>query len=169
MEPDSLRMLTRLSSDHAVFLVQDEITGRLYVKKVLSVYNPSIYRRLMENPVKNVPAVHGVYREGENLTVIEEFIQGTTVRELLDRSGPFSQEQALDVAIALCDIVSELHSLEPPLIHRDIKPSNVMISADGVVKLLDLNAAREGVQAGEDTSLIGTVGYAAPEQYGFGS
>lgn len=62
-----------------------------------------------------------------------------------------------------------MHSYYLPIIHRDIKPSNVIVTNDGIVKLLDMNAAKyyKG-NAEEDTHLIGTVGYAAPEQYGFG-
>ena len=72
--------------------------------------------------------------------------------------------------IRLCGILERLHSLDPPVIHRDIKPSNIMISSSRSVYLLDLNAARQysGSPSQEaDTRLLGTHGYAAPEQYGF--
>ena len=67
-----------------------------------------------------------------------------------------------------CRILAQLHRAEPPIIHRDIKPGNIILTEDGTVKLLDMNAARqlsEGKEA--DTRLLGTAGYAAPEQYGF--
>ena len=69
----------------------------------------------------------------------------------------------------VCRIVEELHSVRPPIIHRDIKPSNIIITQEHAVKLLDLNAAHQiHFQKAEDTVLMGTKGYAAPEQYGFG-
>ena len=67
----------------------------------------------------------------------------------------------------LCDVLGYLHRQQPPIIYRDMKPSNVMLQPDGNVMLIDFGTAREyktGNQ--EDTINIGTVGYAAPEQYG---
>lgn len=70
---------------------------------------------------------------------------------------------------SLCDILHKLHGNLPPIIHRDIKPSNIIFSSDGVVKLIDFNAARElRAEQNEDTRLMGTRRFAAPEQYGFG-
>lgn len=75
----------------------------------------------------------------------------------------------MEIICRLCDILSQLHSFDPPIIHRDIKPMNVMISNDEVVKLIDFDAARENVVGEvEDTYLMGTKEFAAPEQYGFG-
>ncbi len=72
--------------------------------------------------------------------------------------------------LQLCGIVSALHHRTPPVIHRDIKPSNLIISPDGVLKLLDFNAAKYVTEnQSADTELLGTAGYAAPEQYGFGA
>ena len=70
----------------------------------------------------------------------------------------------------LCEILSRLHTMEPPIIHRDIKPSNIMLTEDKRVILLDLNSAKP-VTPGQiqDTTLLGTHGFAAPEQYGFGA
>lgn len=71
--------------------------------------------------------------------------------------------------IQLCRILKQLHRCRSPIIHRDLKPANIMISSDGVVKLIDFNAAKEyRMGQMEDTCLMGTREYAAPEQYGFG-
>ena len=70
----------------------------------------------------------------------------------------------------LCNILEALHSMTPPIIHRDIKPSNIIITSYNYAMLLDFNAAKQfSGQNESDTVLIGTPGYAAPEQYGFGS
>ena len=69
----------------------------------------------------------------------------------------------------LCCSVEELHAVQPPIIHRDIKPSNIIVTDLQEVKLLDMNAAHlSHPDKKEDTVLMGTRGYAAPEQYGFG-
>ena len=80
-----------------------------------------------------------------------------------------SEERTAQIAVQLCRILEEFHSCTPAIVNRDIKPSNLKLSPDGVVKLLDLNAAKwSSEQAARDTVLLGTMGYAAPEQYGFG-
>lgn len=72
--------------------------------------------------------------------------------------------------VDLCNILEQLHSIEPAVIHRDIKPSNVIISSYNRAVLLDFNAAKYfSSTSAEDTVLLGTQGYAAPEQYGFGA
>lgn len=70
----------------------------------------------------------------------------------------------------LCEILEKLHSANPPIVHRDIKPSNIIITNYDHVILLDFNAAKYFTDPNtSDTILLGTKGYAAPEQYGFGS
>lgn len=70
----------------------------------------------------------------------------------------------------LCEILEKLHSVTPPIVHRDTKPSNIIITNYEHVVLLDFNAAKYFADTDTaDTILLGTKGYAAPEQYGFGS
>ena len=79
------------------------------------------------------------------------------------------EDEAVSMIIQLCRILKQLHRCRSPIIHRDLKPANIMISSDGVVKLIDFNAAKEyRMGQMEDTCLMGTREYAAPEQYGFG-
>ena len=163
------KQISTLNASHQVTLVQHIETNRLYVKKVLTVFNASVYDYLRNNPVANTPRIHEAILDGEQLIVIEDYINGTTLEQLVKQSGPLERRRAVEILKQLCVIVNGLHSANPPIIHRDIKPSNIIISQDGVVKLLDMNAAKRFNQfASEDTNFIGTVGYAAPEQYGFG-
>lgn len=155
--------------DHGVFLVRHRETGKFYVKKVLPVYNLSVYRQLRAQPVRGVPRIAELAEDGQTLIVIEEYLQGDTLQEILERQGRIPEAEVLDWTLQLCGILAGLHALTPPIIHRDIKPSNVILSPDGVLRLLDFNAARLGGRDGSsDTTLLGTRGYAAPEQYGFG-
>ena len=123
----------------------------------------------MELDIKDIPKIYLCIEDGEELTVIEEYIHGETLYEYQKKNGLFNEREAVEIICRLCDILSQLHSFDPPIIHRDIKPMNVMISNDEVVKLIDFDAARENVVGEvEDTYLMGIKEFAAPEQYGFG-
>jgi serine/threonine protein kinase len=121
------------------------------------------------------------WEEDGRLVIIEEFISGVTLRDMIEStSSPAANTDLREILTVerighymagLCDILERLHSHNPPLIHRDLKPSNIIITSCGNVMLLDFNAARfySGEPGREsDTRLLGTKGYAAPEQYGFG-
>lgn len=163
------KQISTLNASHNVFLVQHVEMGKLYVKKILSVYDKAVYDELCEYPLENTPRIYAVVKDDSQLIIIEEYINGETLEEIVQRDGPLSESNAVQILMQLCVIVNGLHSYFPPIIHRDLKPSNVIVSNDGIVKLLDMNAAKHYKgSSGEDTQLIGTVGYAAPEQYGFG-
>lgn len=171
----SYKTVAPINEQHRVYLVRHRETGRLYVKKVLCVYSSGIYRKLLHHPVAGVPRIIAFREENGRLTVIEEFIPGCTLNDIIERSrspssDPLTVQEIGSYMAGLCEILERLHSLDPPVIHRDIKPSNILITARGSVFLLDLNAARfySGIpKRKSDTRLLGTHGYAAPEQYGF--
>ena len=95
--------------------------------------------------------------------------QKELLEEYLEKKEIMGEDEAVSMIIQLCRILKQLHRCRSPIIHRDLKPANIMISSDGVVKLIDFNAAKEyRMGQMEDTCLMGTREYAAPEQYGFG-
>ncbi len=159
-----------INSDHSIRLVQHTETKKFYVEKHTAVYNLDVYRSLMADPVPNTPAIFELAEDDSGLTVIEEYLAGDTLQEILDNKGVFTEKEVIDLLLQLCPIVSSLHHRNPPIIHRDIKPSNLILSPDGVLKLLDFNTAKYEIpDESRDTHLLGTAGYAAPEQYGFGA
>lgn len=151
-----------------IILVRNMESGELYVKKILSIYNADIYRHLVKHPVEWMPRIYEVYESAKYLIVIEEYIEGKTLQELLE-DGPLEADLSAYIARNVCYIASLLHNQKPPIVHRDIKPSNVMIGEGGKVFLLDMNAAK-WIKSDEveDTRLMGTQYYAAPEQIGYG-
>ena len=161
--------IATLNEEHRVYLVQHMESGRIFVKKILSVYNRSVYDALLSRPVPGLPRLYCVYEEDGYLTVIEEYIQGITLQEIMNEEKPLPDDTVRLYAVKICEILEQLHSFDPPIIHRDIKPSNIMVTDTKDIILIDLNAARSGIEKEEDTVLLGTKGYAAPEQYGFGS
>lgn len=163
------REVAAIHEEHGIFLVQDQRSGKFFVKKVLDVFNLDVYRYLLNHPIPNTPRIYLLIQDGKQLIVIEEYIHGDTLEELL-APGPLPEAQVIDIAISLCSILEAFHSCDKAIVNRDIKPSNIKITPDGVVKLVDLNAAKfDSAEASRDTVLIGTQGYAAPEQYGFGA
>ena len=166
----SYKEIAVLNAEHGVTLVQDTTSGIVYVKKILTIYNAEVYRTLKNHPVPGIPEIIEMIEEDDRLIVIEEYIGGQTLRAILDNGNLFPEEEAVRIVEQVCVIVNDLHSADPPIIHRDIKPSNIICTPDGSIRLLDMNAARKVVTGkSEDTQLIGTVGYAAPEQFGFGA
>ena len=162
--------ISQLNKEHRVSIVRHRETGKIYVKKVLSVYNPAVYSALQEHPVRQTPRIYALYENQNTLTVIEEYISGDSLEEVLEICGSLPEQETIRIAIMLCRILEELHSFTPPLIHRDIKPSNILVTEDGEIVLLDMNAAKfMNTDKAADTRLLGTPGFAAPEQFGFGS
>ncbi len=163
------KRLGTLNEAHRVYLVQHIESHRMFVEKHLTVYHKAVFESLVNAPIHNIPRIYELVEDNLQLIVIEEYFDGVTLASQLEK-GPLSESEAVKITCALCDIVEQLHSRTPPIIHRDIKPSNIILTEDGDVKLVDLDAAKpyEGT-ADRDTQLIGTTGYAAPEQYGFGS
>lgn len=162
-----------------VLLVQNREDRQLYVKKRVRSYAPELYRLLREEPVTKTPGIYGIYPDPEHLTgsaegtalvIIEEYLPGHTLAEHLRDHGPFSEAEVIRIGLELCCILRELHSRRPAIVHRDIKPENVMLLPDGSVELLDFSASKlEAARESRDTVLMGTAGFAAPEQYGFSS
>ncbi len=149
-----------------VFIVRDD-TGKQFVKKILRRYDLSIFRYLKDHPIEYMPKIYEVC-EGENsLVVIEEYIDGPTLREIMDNEL-IEADTAAGIARDITKILKNLHSQQPPIIHRDVKPSNIIISEVGDVYLLDVNVAKWQREENEDTRLLGTLYYAAPEQFGYG-
>lgn len=157
--------LTGLDASGRAVLVRNIYNNKLYVKKRISSYDLSVFRYLRENPVRGMPGIVELVEDDGGLIVIEEYISGDTLREKLEERGTLPENEAREIMAGLCRILKGLH---PSIIHRDIKPDNIIILPNGSVMLLDVNAAKWYTPDKErDTRLIGTTGYAAPEQYGF--
>ena len=169
MESACYAVVATINEEHNIFLAQNEETGKLCVKKVMAQYNTAVFRRLREHEIRGVPRILDLYEENGCLVLLEEYIPGLPLSTVIER-GKLTEETCRAYLCELCDILHTLHSLTPPIVHRDIKPSNIMITPNGHVVLIDFNAAKQYTAEGtEDTVLLGTKGYAAPEQYGFGT
>jgi len=116
----------------------------------------------------NLPAFTDFFTEGSRHFLVMEYVEGSTLEDLLERNGgPFSERRVLGWTRQLCDVLEYLHSQQPPVIFRDMKPGNIMLRRDGRIKLIDFGIARIFRQSSSrDTQMLGTPGFAPPEQYG---
>ena len=159
MELERLETL-KDSEKSKIYLVFDIDNRRMLVEKHLRGNLP-IYQRLMNLPHPYLPKLYEVRSGPEETVVVEEYIEGCSIVE----AHP-TERQLRKWLLELCEVLHHLHRNQ--IVHRDIKPSNLLIGADGHIRLIDFDAAREEKpQAESDTRLIGTRGYAPPEQYGF--
>ena len=160
--------IAEVDKRHNVTLVQHADTGKVYVKKTLRHYDETVFRTLKEKRFPGVPVIKELIESDGSLIVIEDYISGHSLDEMLE-ARTFSAAETAHVITRLCDILDPIHSLEPPVIHRDIKASNVIVANEGKIYLIDFDASKVVTPGRKrDTDLLGTEQYAAPEQYGFG-
>lgn len=150
-----------------VFLAKNIQTGKIAVKKYVDADKIAVYAKLSRIEDIHLEKVYEYASDERRGIVLTEYIGGTTLEELLRTQGFMSVEEACHVLEALCQALKKVH--EAGIIHRDINPKNIMVSNDGVIKLIDFGIAREKKEKQtQDTTILGTPGYAAPEQFGFG-
>ena len=115
----------------------------------------------------NLPSIVDVIDTDESFIIIMDYIEGNSLNRALSEYGAQPQEYVIEWAKQLCDVLGYLHSRNPAIIYRDMKPANIMLKPDGNVTLIDFGTAREYKEKNlADTTCLGTVGYAAPEQFG---
>ena len=160
-EFDTLRVIKK-SERGEVLLVRHRDSGTRYIFR-LFYGNSEVYQLLLGISCPNLPRIMEVGEKDGRTVLLEEYVQGDTLGELLE-GGLLSVAEAKQVTRQLCQALWVLHSMG--VVHRDVKPDNVIIRGNEAV-LIDFDASRvykNEIQ--EDTQILGTTGFAAPEQYG---
>ena len=154
--------LVKNKSHEKIMLSDDK--GNCIVR--CTIFKPAdieVYLRLMDVSSPNICNILEISEQSDRYIVYEEYCEGITLEDLGVCIG---MKKALDIAIGICSGLYALHSCQ--IVHRDLKPENIIISDDNTVKILDYDAARVYKPLSDsDTRLLGTIGYAAPEQFGF--
>lgn len=113
-------------------------------------------------PHPNIVAVYDIGQDGETAYIVMEYVQGSTLQELIHAEAPFRVGHALDIAAQICAAVEFIH--QQGIVHCDLKPLNILALADGQVKIADFGIAQR-LESGalHGGKSWGTPHYAAPE------
>lgn len=154
----------RANKNWAVKEVRKNGASQYDVVKQSLLAEIEILKRL-DNP--HLPSIVDVIDMDDTFVIVMDFVEGNSLDKMLGK-GAVPEKEVIEWGSQICDVLIYLHNLKPPIIYRDMKPSNVILRPDGVIMLLDFGTAREykSRKAGDDTTCLGTRGYAAPEQYG---
>lgn len=147
-----------------IYLYQNNSNHQKLVKRVSKYRNDDVFRKIRNLNINNLMNIYEVCSDDDSLIVLEEFIEGKSLLTILEEET-LSAKTACKYAYQICNALIGLHNLG--IIHRDIKPSNIIINKDDEAILIDMGIARLISSNGEkDTCELGTVGFAAPEQFG---
>ena len=145
-----------------VLRLRNKASNRCLVLRSLPRHSEA-YEVLCGIRCENLPEIYDAIDTSDGQIVLEEYIDGITVAQVME-GGRYRYHGAKRVLTCVCQALTVMH--QRGLVHRDVKPENVMISSDGRVVLIDFNASRTVSAACKDTVIMGTVGYASPEQLG---
>lgn len=158
-----LAMNERANKQWAIKEIRKDGVQNYEVVKQGLIAETNLLKRL-KHP--NLPSIIDVIDDEDTFLIVMDYIEGIPLSQVLEE-GKQPQEKVVDWALQLCSVLKYLHSQENPIIYRDMKPSNIMLKPDGTVMLIDFGTARTFKHNRiEDTTCLGTVGYAAPEQFG---
>lgn len=148
--------------DHIIYRLRHCELGRDLIVRSYACPIP-IYEALTTVRSPYLPEVFDAIELDDGMIVLEEFINGITVAEIA-AAEQYHQKEAFKVVRTVCRALSVLHGMN--IVHRDVKPENIMVDGAGRIVLIDLDTARRVSTKSQDTVVMGTVGYASPEQMG---
>lgn len=149
----------------AMKLIRSEEGRTLLCKRIDSSLLP-IYRRLINIEHENIVTVYGITKDEYGILVVMEYFPSKTLEEKMLENGIFSIRDMKSVILQIAKGVSTIHDLG--IVHRDLSANNILIDKNGRVKITDFGIARMyDKDKNADTRILGTHGYAAPEQFGF--
>lgn len=159
-----LAMDTHLNKQWAVKEIRKKGSGKNDEIVVNSLLAEANMMKRLDHPA--LPRIVDIIDNGVTIFVVMDYIEGESLDKVLLEYGAQPEDVVVGWAKQLCDALTYLHSQKPPIIYRDMKPANVMLKPEGNIKIIDFGIAREyKEQSLADTTVLGTKGYAPPEQY----
>lgn len=159
-----LAMDKRLNKQWAVKEIRKKGSGKNDEIVINSLLAEANMMKKLDHPA--LPRIVDIVDNGITIYIVMDYIEGESLDKILNEYGAQPEELVIGWAKQLCDALSYLHSQKPPIIYRDMKPANVMLKPEGNIKIIDFGIAREYKEQNlADTTVLGTKGYAPPEQY----
>lgn len=159
-----LAMDTHLNKQWAVKEIRKKGNGKNDEVIVNSLLAEANMMKKLDHPA--LPRIVDIIDNGVTIFVVMDYIEGESLDKILAEYGAQPENLVIGWAKQLCDALYYLHSQKPPIIYRDMKPANVMLKPEGNIKIIDFGIAREYKEQNlADTTVLGTKGYAPPEQY----
>lgn len=159
-----LAMDTHLNKQWAVKEIRKRGSGKNDEIVVNSLLAEANMMKRLDHPA--LPRIVDIIDNGVTIYVVMDYIEGESLDKILNEYGAQTEDKVIDWAMQIADALSYLHSQRPPIIYRDMKPANVMLKPEGNIKIIDFGIAREYKEQNlADTTVLGTKGYAPPEQY----
>lgn len=159
-----LAMDKRLNKQWAVKEIRKKGSGKNDEVVVNSLLAEANMMKRLDHPA--LPRIVDIIDNGVTIYIVMDYIEGESLDKILNEYGAQPEDKVIEWAKQLCDALGYLHSQRPPIIYRDMKPANVMLKPEGNIKIIDFGIAREYKEQNlADTTVLGTKGYAPPEQY----
>lgn len=159
-----LAMDRRLNKQWAVKEIRRQGNGKNDEIVINSLLAEANMMKRLDHPA--LPRIVDIIDNGVTIFVIMDYIEGESLDKILLAEGPQDEEKVIEWSKQIADALRYLHSQKPPIIYRDMKPANVMLKPEGNIKIIDFGIAREYKETSlADTTVLGTKGYAPPEQY----
>ncbi len=159
-----LAMDKHLNKQWAVKEIRKKGSGKNDEIVVNSLLAEANLMKKLDHP--SLPRIVDIIDNGITIYVVMDYIEGESLDKILNEYGAQSEELVVGWAKQLCDALGYLHAQRPPIIYRDMKPANIMLKPEGNIKIIDFGIAREYKEQNlADTTVLGTKGYAPPEQY----
>lgn len=149
-----------------ISVVKNLYTGKLMIHRYSVSESLDVLTRLSKISHNHIMRVYDCFFNGTLCESLCEYVDGVTLEQAVERGGAYDEQAAVSIMLQVCEGLKVLHGNS--IIHRDINPSNIMITRNGQIKIIDFDITRvEKRGAPKDTSIFGTAGYTAPEQFGF--
>lgn len=159
-----LAMDKHLNKQWAVKEIRKKGSGKNDEIVVNSLLAEANLMKRLDHPA--LPRIVDIIDNGVTIYVVMDYIEGESLDKILEAEGVQPEEKVIVWAKQIADALAYLHAQKPPIIYRDMKPANVMLKPEGNIKIIDFGIAREYKEQNlADTTVLGTRGYAPPEQY----
>lgn len=170
MHAVNIESLLYKGKNSQVYLLSSKDTTEKYTLKAIEKIEDIDYRFDELSTIKHgkIVGINAHFEGPFYHYVMKKFIDGQTLLEFVSKKGTLKEKETIHIALQIISALKYLHLRDEPIVFRDLKPSNIIVTPQKDVYLIDLESVRKKKNASDsDTFVVGTKGYASPEQYGY--